>query len=207
MAHLLIQTEGLEKRALHLRLGTNSVGRNPGCDFTIEHATVSSKHCEFVLSDKGVLLRDCNSTNGTFINGDPVKEAWLQPGQTVALGDVQLFVESTEIQISIPQLQSRKFPKAGVGSPVVMPKGALICPRHSNYLASYKCNSCNEVMCGKCVKSLKRQGGQPIFICPLCGGRCGRLNLDAQRKKTFLQAVRDTVKMPFAALSKRPPEN
>jgi len=47
------------------------------------------------------MLRIAVSTNGTFVNGDHVKKAWLLPGQTVHLGDVELFVESTEVNVSI----------------------------------------------------------------------------------------------------------
>ena len=42
MARLLIKTEGLENRTLELRLGVNRVGRDPDCDFPIDHPTVSS---------------------------------------------------------------------------------------------------------------------------------------------------------------------
>ena len=101
MARLLIKTEGLENRTLELRLGVNRVGRDPDCDFPIIHPTVSTNHCELVVTGVGVMLRDCNSTNGTFLNGDPVREAWLLPGQEVKLGDVELFVESTEVNVAV----------------------------------------------------------------------------------------------------------
>jgi pSer/pThr/pTyr-binding forkhead associated (FHA) protein len=41
-----------------------------------------------IASGAGVLLRDRGSTNGTFVNGDRVKELRLLPGQTGYLGDV-----------------------------------------------------------------------------------------------------------------------
>ena len=115
MAKLLIKTEGLENRTLELRFGVNHVGRDPESDFSIDHPTVSTSHCELVLSAEGVLLRDCDSTNGTFVNGDPIKEAWLLPGQTVNLGDVELFVESTEINISIPSPSANAQTAGGAG--------------------------------------------------------------------------------------------
>ena len=65
MARLLIKTAGLENRTFDLRLGINRVGRDPNCDFTIHHPSVSSIHCEIIVSADGVLLRDSNSTNGT----------------------------------------------------------------------------------------------------------------------------------------------
>jgi hypothetical protein len=213
MARLQIQTDGagLESRSLNLHLGSNQVGRSSDCDFQIDHSTISSRHCELILSNEGVLLRDCNSTNGTFIDGEPVKEAWLRPGQMVNLGEVKLLVEVTEIAISIPTFQQppapqHKFPQAGVGSPVVMPPGTLVCPRHVRFLATYKCKKCNELMCGKCVHVLKRQGGPALLLCPVCSGQCERIQSGAAKKKTFLDKLRRTVKMPFVTNSSGSPE-
>ena len=73
MARLLIKTEGLKSQTLELRLGVNQIGRSPECDFPIDHPTVSVNHCQIVLSNDGVLIRDGGSTNGTFVNGDPVR--------------------------------------------------------------------------------------------------------------------------------------
>jgi hypothetical protein len=204
MAKLLIEMDGFENRPLNLRLGTNRVGRNPDCDFQIDHSTVSSTHCELILSSDGVLLRDCDSTNGTFVDDEPVKEAWLRVGQQVRMGDVKLAVENTEVTIAIPKFeQPKKFPQAGVGSPVVVPAGVLVCPRHQSSLATYKCTQCSEPMCGKCVRSIKRQGGQALYFCPICNGKCLRISTEP-KKKTFLDTLRKTVKMPFAAFSSRP---
>src|SRR5580692_8009782 len=130
MAKLLIKTDGLEGQTLELRAGVNRVGRAPDCDFSIDHPTVSTIHCEFILSTDGVTLRDCSSTNGSFVNGDPIQEVLLLPGQTVTLGDVELFVESTEANVTIPQYE-RPRPKP----PVVRPGGSMICPRHAQAVA------------------------------------------------------------------------
>lgn len=203
MARLLIQMDGMENRPLNLRLGANCVGRSSDCDFQIDHSTVSSRHCEFILSSEGVLIRDHDSTNGTFVEGEPVKEASLLPGQTVHLGDVKLLVENTEVTIAIPKFQQPSAVAVGVGSPVVMPAGALVCPRHVQALATYKCFQCSEIMCSKCVRSMKRQGGQALFLCVLCGGKCQRINTEPPKKKTFLDTLRRTVKLPFDVLSGR----
>jgi len=71
MARLIIQTEGLDKQAVELRMGINRVGRDEHCELQLPHTTVSSLHAELSLSNDGVHLRDCDSTNGTFVNGQP----------------------------------------------------------------------------------------------------------------------------------------
>jgi pSer/pThr/pTyr-binding forkhead associated (FHA) protein len=193
MARLLIKTAGLESQTLELRLGVNRVGRDPDCDFPILHPTVSTNHCELILSAEGVVLRDCDSTNGTFINGDPIKEARLLPGQTVTLGDVKLFVENTDVNVAIPQFE-RPRPKP----PVVLADGAMICPRHSQAQATYKCTHCSEIMCSDCVRVLRRKGGQPLFLCPLCSHKCEPIQAaKGKKKRTFVEFLQDTVKLRF----------
>ena len=117
MARLQIKTEGFENQTLELRPGVNRVGRSPDCDFPIDHPTVSTMHCELILTTDGVILRDCGSTNGSFLNGDPVKEeVRLMAGQTVTLGDVELFVETTQANVVIPQYERpRPKPPASPG--------------------------------------------------------------------------------------------
>ena len=201
MARLLITTDGLEERPINLRFGVNRIGRHPVCEFPINHSTLSSIHCELVLSADGVLIRDCNSTNGTFVDCQPVKEAWLCVGQIVHLGEVKLEVENTEVIIAIPKFRPSgvPFPPTGVGSPVVMPPGTVACGRHLDEVAAFKCKQCSELMCVKCVRRLKRKGGQPLFLCAVCGGSCERINI-TPKKKSFLDTLRRTVKLPFDAL-------
>jgi hypothetical protein len=186
--------QGLENRAFELRVGVNRVGRDPDSDFPIDHPTVSTCHCELELSGTGVLLRDCGSTNGTFVNGDRVKETWLLPGQSVHLGDVELFVESTEVNVAIPKFE-RERPKP----PVMLEGGVMLCPRHPQMPAIYKCTHCHEVMCESCVHVMQRKGGDPLFLCTLCSHKCEPIEVGVQpkKKKTFIGFLQDTVKLKF----------
>jgi pSer/pThr/pTyr-binding forkhead associated (FHA) protein len=193
MARLLIKTAGMESQTLELRPGINRVGRSPDSDFLINHPTISTNHAEIILSADGVLLRDCHSTNGTFVNGDPVKEARLLQGQTVTLGDVELFVESTEANVVIPEYE-RPRPKP----PVVLPSGGMICPRHTQAVAKYKCTHCSEIMCSECVHVLRRKGGTPLFLCPLCSHKCEAIQgVGEKKKKSFVEFLQETVKLRF----------
>jgi hypothetical protein len=192
MARLLIKTEGLENKILELRLGVNRVGRDPECEFCIEHPTISSIHCELILSSDGVYIRDCDSTNGTFVNGEPVMEAWLDAGQEVRLGDVELSVESTGVSVAIPKFDSER-PKP----PVVLPDGAMLCPRHPQAQAAYKCTHCGEIMCNGCVHVMRVRGGQPLFLCPLCSRKCEPVHSAPPEKKKGILGFLDTVKLKF----------
>jgi pSer/pThr/pTyr-binding forkhead associated (FHA) protein len=193
MARLVLKAPEVEIQAMDLHLGVNRVGRSPDSDFVINHTTVSTNHCEFILSADGVLLRDCNSTNGTFVNGDPVQEARLLAGQTVTLGSVEMLVESTEADVVIPQYE-RPRPKP----PVVLADGGMVCPRHANAEAKYKCTHCREIMCNECIHVLRRKGGTPLFLCPLCSHKCEPIqSLTPKKKKSFVEFLQETVKLRF----------
>ena len=196
MDRILIKTAGLPNQTMELRLGVNHVGRTPDNDFAIPHTTVSSTHCEFIVSNDGVYLRDCESTNGTFINGRPVREAWLQAGQEVRLGDVELIVESTEVTIAIPQYER---PSQLPPPPTVLPDGTLCCPRHSSVPAVFRCTHCGEVMCNNCIHIMRRQGGAPLFLCTICSHKCERITSAATtaKKRGLLGLIQDTVKLKF----------
>ena len=67
-----------------------SIGRNPVCDFRLDpqlDLDVSSKHAEIELVDGEYILRDNQSTNGTFVNGTRVTGTWvLRDGDLVMFG-------------------------------------------------------------------------------------------------------------------------
>jgi pSer/pThr/pTyr-binding forkhead associated (FHA) protein len=67
--------------------GTITIGRDPDCDISIEHSLVSRNHAEIKYKSSSILLRDENSTNGTFVNGDKVSSRHLNIGDRVMFGD------------------------------------------------------------------------------------------------------------------------
>jgi len=193
MARLHVKTDGLKLRSLELRLGANRVGRDPDADFTLPHPSVSFTHCEFILSHDGVLLRDCGSTNGTFVDNEMVKSARLQPGQAVRLGEVELAVESTDVTIAIPKIE-REIPRP----PVVLPDGGLLCPRHPENQAAFRCPHCREIMCQDCVRMTRIKGGRPLFLCCACHQKCERIGGEKPKaKKGLLGRLEETVRLKF----------
>jgi hypothetical protein len=203
MARLSVKTDGLNAKLIDLKLGANRVGRHPDNDFTIDHSTISSVHCEMVLKDSGVTLRDLESTNGTFVNGDKIREMDLIPGQIVRLGDVELLVESTDAKIAIPAFSNPDLPAP---PKVRREDGALICARHEYTTVTHQCTVCKEFMCDACVRRLRRKGGKKtLMLCPLCSGAVEIIGAPAKTKKKSLleRMVGETVKMKLSGLLRR----
>ena len=80
MARLVLLSEGFAGRTYELKVDTTTVGRVSDNTLEIADSSVSSHHAEILLRGNDVVIKDLNSTNGTFINGEKISEAALKPG-------------------------------------------------------------------------------------------------------------------------------
>ena len=91
-----------------------TIGRVDDNTFPIPEGSVSSHHCEILLRGADIVVRDLNSTNGTFINGHQVTgEAPLKPGQILRLGQIEMRLEDAGAKPPAP----KKLPRANHGHP------------------------------------------------------------------------------------------
>jgi pSer/pThr/pTyr-binding forkhead associated (FHA) protein len=130
MAKLVILTQGLTGRAHELNVDRTTIGRVEDNTFQIAESSVSSHHCEVLLRGSDVVIKDLNSTNGTFINGEPITESVLKPGQTLRLGQVELKLE-TEKAASAPASAPATAPAPGPAkkqgeATMVIPRGVSL---------------------------------------------------------------------------------
>src|SRR3954451_16484133 len=74
-----------------------TIGRDTATQLSIPDRLMSRRHCEVQTVDGGCVLRDLGSSNGTFVNGIPIRERMLQHGDRVRVGDsVLLFLDRQE---------------------------------------------------------------------------------------------------------------
>lgn len=193
MATLLITSEGFERRVLKLRLGVNRLGRSHTNDFQIDHPTISSTHCEIQVAGNALKIRDCDSTNGTFVDGERITTGELSEGGSLRLGDVELFAESTDFEVAIPRFQ---FPITA-SPPVILTDGSLVCPRHPRTRSAYQCLHCREIMCEGCIKRLRRRGGKVHLLCCKCSHHCESISEPKKARNSLFDFLRKTIKLPF----------
>jgi len=62
------------------------LGRGTDCDLRMVDPGVSRHHCELRVEDAQVVLVDLGSTNGTLVNGQPMRHVVLTDGTNVTLG-------------------------------------------------------------------------------------------------------------------------
>jgi CheY-like chemotaxis protein len=95
MAKLVVITKGLAAAAHELGGKWTTIGRADGNDFQIAEASISGRHCEVRLRGDDLVVRDLQSTNGTFAAGQKISEAVVKPGQTFRVGEVELRFENS----------------------------------------------------------------------------------------------------------------
>lgn len=126
MARLVLLGEGFNGRTYDLKVEKTTVGRVSDNAFEIPEASVSSHHAEIILRGSDVVIRDLDSTNGTFINGQKITEAVLKPGQTLRFGTVDLRLDTGDGPIAAaPSGASAapKKPKQTLDQTVIIPQG------------------------------------------------------------------------------------
>jgi hypothetical protein len=93
MAKLVILNQGMTGRTFDLIVERTTVGRVEDNTFQISDGSVSSHHAEILLRGSEVVVKDLNSTNGTFIGGEKITESVLKPGQILRMGQVEIRID------------------------------------------------------------------------------------------------------------------
>jgi hypothetical protein len=179
---------------LELHTGVNRLGRREDNDFQIDDPTVSSVHAEVRVNGDSIIVRDLGSSNGTFINGEPVKEEALQMGESLMLGEVEMILEPTPVSVAIPQWEEPKETEV----PTILADGSQACLNHPSVAAVQRCTKCERVFCNACIHHLRRAGGKFLDLCPVCSHRCEILpGAMKSRKRSIFSRLQETLKLSF----------
>jgi DNA-binding NtrC family response regulator len=100
-SRLVVLSGPSEGRELLIGKERITIGRSSICDLVLDDPAVSSTHCELEMSEHGVVLRDPDSTNGTFLGEVQIREAWLQPEMVLRVGKSRIRFESAEGHVEI----------------------------------------------------------------------------------------------------------
>lgn len=84
-----------------------AIGRDPECDFSINEYVVSRRHATIIKKWGGIVIRDMDSKNGTFVNNRRVVEEHLHDGDRIALGTIVLLFRNPQ-EINLAQLSDIK---------------------------------------------------------------------------------------------------
>ena len=88
---MMVTADGQTKDLPTLKLPI-TIGRADDCKLRIPSPAVSRHHCELLVDDDELIVRDLKSSNGTFVNKERVKQRELVPGDLLAVGSVVFVV-------------------------------------------------------------------------------------------------------------------
>ena len=118
-AKLILSMDGLVLKEIALTKERTTIGRKPHNDIQIDNLAVSGEHAVIVTILNDSFLEDLGSTNGTLVNGQPIKKHFLQNNDVVELGKYKLkYVSDQTAKSAAPQ----DFEKTMVLRPGAMPK-------------------------------------------------------------------------------------
>jgi hypothetical protein len=197
MARLTYLNGPLAGLAVDLRPGVNRVGRAPDNDIQIADGSVSSHHCEFTVSEIGVAVRDLGSTNGSFLEGQPISKDMITSKKNLRLGTIEMIIEIPDAVIAIPERQKTEEVFANF-----LEDGSPACQNHATVPATQRCLRCEKSWCDDCVRKTGLAGSnRRLVTCLECGGGCSPIvYTPAAKKKGLFGIFSDTFRL------KKPPQ-
>jgi len=90
MAKLILSLDGSVLNEILLAKERTTIGRRPHNDIQIDNLAVSGEHAAIVSIANDCILEDLGSTNGTLVNGAPVKKHILRDNDVIELGKFKL---------------------------------------------------------------------------------------------------------------------
>lgn len=105
MAKIIISQQGVGVREIELDKPRLTIGRAAQNDVVLAHRAVSGKHAVIASRDGELVLEDLDSTNGTLVNGRPVKQHVLQDRDIINLPDTQIeYIAEQQFEQSVTEL-------------------------------------------------------------------------------------------------------
>ena len=128
MAKLIMSLDGSIIREIPLDKERVTIGRKPTNDVQIENLAVSGEHARVVTILNDSFLEDLGSTNGTLVNGAPVKKHILQGNDLIEIGKYKLkfIAEGPAPQAAAPAAEDMEKtmvlrPGASMARPAIPP--------------------------------------------------------------------------------------
>ena len=90
MAKLILSVDGTVLKEITLSKERTTLGRKPHNDIPVDNLAVSGEHAAIITILNDSFIEDLNSTNGTLVNGKPIKKHFLQNNDVIEIGKHKL---------------------------------------------------------------------------------------------------------------------
>lgn len=121
MPSLVFLLDGEVVKEVELVKPRTTLGRRPNNDIVIDNLTVSGEHAALHLQDQSVEVQDLGSTNGTFVNGQPVERHILRDGDQIIIGKYEVRFADARQRFA----RAADAPAPSVAAPAAAPAASL----------------------------------------------------------------------------------
>lgn len=90
MAKLILSVDSTVLKEISLSKERTTIGRKPHNDIQVDNLAVSGEHAAIITILNDSFIEDLNSTNGTLVNGKPIKKHFLQNNDVIEIGKHKL---------------------------------------------------------------------------------------------------------------------
>jgi len=175
MPRLVLSLDGVVLREVNLTKDRTTIGRRSHNDLVIDNLAVSGEHAVMIMSGNEVYLEDLGSTNGTTVNGQPIKKHLLQHADMVEIGKyrIRFLVNGgseggANVDIDTSQPLRREFYGPGPPTIQIRPHGASLEDAQQQGTAMVKilsgANAGRELALVKALTTIGRPGHQVAVI-------------------------------------------
>ncbi len=190
---ITLRVQGSPQPGIAVGIHAVTVGSGDDCDLRLEDEAVSRRHCSLQLTDTGVLLRDLQSTNGTWLGNVRLLEANVPPGALITLGDTRLELVATGEVHTLALSRAARFGEA-VGSSAAMralfARLERIAPSEESVVLVGESGTGKEVLArGIHDGSPRRAGPFVVLDCTTLAGSLSEAELFGHAKGSFTGAV------------------
>ena len=105
----IVTQQKTDRREWIFEHGLITVGSLDDNNLVIKDDTVSRYHAQIIQQDDFYLIRDLDSTNGTWINQVRIKEAYLSPGCLLRFGNAEFIFQPLDEEVAVEPLNEEKF--------------------------------------------------------------------------------------------------
>lgn len=127
---LLVMTPGKQQgQALDIKTPQFLVGRDPQCQLRPASPLISKRHCAILVREGKAFIRDFDSTNGTFVNGEAVKgERELHHDDQLKIGPIEFVVRLDKTPTPVNKATPAPATRAAGTTPAPVTKDATPVP-------------------------------------------------------------------------------
>ena len=91
--HLIVMYPQSQFKQIPLEKGTVVLGRGQDAEIRLDDELVSRRHCALTFDGNAVSVKDLGSTNGTYVDGQPVDIKTLEPDNRLQIGKMVLKID------------------------------------------------------------------------------------------------------------------